>query len=554
MANKKNKNPQQKKSLIKSTLTLSLMTLLSRVMGLVREMTKARFLGTSASADAFGIAFMIPNLFRRLFAENSISVAFIPTFTGYLKAGDSKENHEATQDFVSATLTLVSFLTAVVTVLGMVASPIVVRLFYKGGTDLAIIRETTLLTRLMFPYLFVISVAAFLQGMLNGCRIFAPSGFTPVVFNAIVIAITYTLTPQLAARSSLPQEVLAARAMSFGVLTGGCFQVLFQWPFVRRTGFKTVLTTLTNAFLNKGTRRVVMLVAPTIVGMAAYQVNDLVSTAIAGRLGTGTVSSLQYSLRLQELILGIFAVSIGTVILPDLSGLAKERNWGDFNSMLKSAIKVIALITIPTTFFAFFCAKDIIALIYRSHSFTQKSVLQTLSVFRFHILGLFFIAANRVITPAFYAQEDTKRPTLAGILCFAVNMVLAFVFSIFWKGAGVALALSVASFANTLFLFLFMKNSPAIKNSERGALAKMVASLTIYIVRIICFSAIASCPTFFLHNYLVGKFGGSGARLVAFGVPLFLSLLLFAAIGVALLVLFKDESLGVIRGRLRKRG
>lgn len=529
------------------------MTLLSRVMGLVREMTKARFLGTSASADAFGIAFMIPNLFRRLFAENSISVAFIPTFTGYLKAGDSKENHEATQDFVSATLTLVSFLTAAVTVVGMVVTPFVVRIFYKGDVDASILRETTLLTRLMFPYLFVISVAAFLQGMLNGCRIFAPSGFTPVVFNALVIIITYTLTPQLAARSSLPQEVLAARAMSFGVLTGGCFQVLFQWPFVRRTGFKTVLTTLANAFLNKGTRRVVMLVAPTIVGMAAYQVNDLVSTAIAGRLGTGTVSSLQYSLRLQELILGIFAVSIGTVILPDLSGLAKEKKWGEFNSMLTTSVKVIALITIPVTFFAFVCAKDIIALVYRSHSFTTQSVMQTFSVFRFHILGLFFIAANRVITPAFYAQEDTRRPTLAGILCFAVNMVLALVFSLFWKGGGIALALSVASFANTVFLLLFMKNSPSIKSSPKGALKTLIVSILIYIVRLVCLSAIAICPTYFLHNFLAQKFSSHSLRLVAFGLPLFLSLALFAAIGVLLLVAFKDESLAVVMAKLKRK-
>lgn len=547
-----------KKSLLKSTLILSAMTLLSRIMGLVREMTKARFLGTSTAADAFGIAFMIPNLFRRLFAENSISVAFIPTFTGFLKKEEASNKtsldaeHAKTQEFVSSTLTLVSFLTACVTILGMVATPLVVRIFYKGNVDKAIITETAFLTRLMFPYLFVISVAAFLQGILNGKKIFAPSGFTPVIFNAIVIGVTYTLTPQLAARSNLPEEVLAARAMSFGVLTGGCFQVLFQAPFVRKTGYKTTLTTLHKAFSNPGTKKVVSLVAPTIIGMAAYQVNDLVSTAIAGRLGTGAVSSLQYSLRLQELILGIFAVSIGTVILPDLSGAAKDRDWEAFNKMLIQAIKVIVVITIPVTVFSYITGKNIITLIYKSRNFTDKSVTQTLLAFRYHILGLAFIAANRVITPAFYAQENSMLPTLAGVLCFAVNIVLAFVLSPILGSGGIALALSAASLANTVFLFVFMRRMSSIKGGTSG-IFPLIKSILVYLLRIASFSAIAGCPTFFLYNVLVARFASHTNRLLSAGVPLLASLLIFATIGVALLVIFKDECVSVLLKKFKKQ-
>ena len=209
-----------KKSLLKSGFVLSIMTLASRIMGLVREMTKAAFLGTSAYADAFGIAFMIPNLFRRLFAENSISVAFIPTFRGYIEEENQakgkeqkKQLHKDTQDFISSTLTLVSFLTACICILGIIFARFIVPLFYGKDFDASISAETTLLTRIMFPYLFVISAAAFLQGILNGCGIFAPSGFTPVLFNAIVVAITYILTPQLAQTpmgSNLSQEALAA--------------------------------------------------------------------------------------------------------------------------------------------------------------------------------------------------------------------------------------------------------------------------------------------------------------------------------------------------------
>ena len=378
-----------KKSIIKAGLTLSVMTLASRIMGLLREMTKAAFLGTSGYADAFGIAFMIPNLFRRLFAENAISVAFIPTFKGYLEEDTNSETHAETQLFISSSLTLVSFLTAVITVIGIAITPLIVPLFYSKGTDAAFVAETIFLTRIMFPYLFVISAAAFLQGILNGSKIFAPSGFTPVLFNAIVIAVTYFLTPQLPNPHNLPQEAQAARAMSFGVLTGGCFQALFQWPFVKSTGWKTTLTSLKNAFTNPGTRKVVALIVPTIIGMAAYQLNDLVSSALAGKIETGTVSSLQYSLRLQELILGIFAVSIGTVILPDLSGLAKNQKWDEFNSMLMQAIKIIALITIPVTFYSLISGKEIISLLYKTRRFNDESVALTLKAFRFHIAGLF---------------------------------------------------------------------------------------------------------------------------------------------------------------------
>ena len=230
------------KSIVRSGLVLTLMTFASRIMGLVREMTKASFLGTSMYADAFATAFMIPNLLRRLFAENAISVAFIPTFKKYLAKGDSEDNRSETQEFLKATFTLVSFLTACVVVLGIIITPYLVPVFCKKPVDptaadyalqlqawLLKKDEITILTRIMFPYLFVISIAAFFQGILNGCKIFAPSGFTPVLFNGIVILGTYVLSPFTAN---------PARAMSIGVIAGGCIQALFQWPFIYKTGWK----------------------------------------------------------------------------------------------------------------------------------------------------------------------------------------------------------------------------------------------------------------------------------------------------------------------------
>lgn len=539
----------KKKSLLKSGLVLSLMTFASRIMGLVREMTKAAFLGTSAYADAFGIAFMIPNLFRRLFAENAISVAFIPTFRGYLEEDSSDEKHAETQLFVSSTLTLVSFLTAIVTVVGILLSRFIVPFFFKENTDAAILAEASLLTKIMFPYLFVISIAAFFQGILNGCNIFAPSGFTPVLFNGIVVFVTYLLTPILDNPNNLPQEALAARAMSFGVITGGCMQALFQWPFVKNTGWKTTLTGLKDAFTNPGTRKVISLIVPTIIGMAAYQLNDVVSTALAGNVGTGTVSSLQYSLRLQELILGIFAVSIGTVILPDLSGLAKKKMWTEFNDMLTQAIKIIALICIPVTFYSLVCGEDLISLVYKTKSFDENSVAMTLAVFRFHIVGLFFIAVNRIISPAFYAQGNTKLPTLAGIICFGVNILLALVLSLFMKGDGIALALTVASLVNTIFLFIFMKKMECM---DALAIAK---KMIVFVIRMVCFSVIAATPIKFLRPLFLNLFAGH-SRIISYGLPVCLCGAIFGITGVILLFLFRDETaiamVSKVKGRIKR--
>lgn len=544
-----NTEKQSKKSLVKSGLLLSLMTFASRIMGLIREMTKASFLGTSMHADAFTTAFMIPNLLRRLFAENAVSVAFIPTFKKYLAKGDDEENRSETQEFLKATFTLVSFLTACVVVVGIIITPLIVPLFCKKPADpnaadyamqlkawLLKKDEISILTRIMFPYLFVISIAAFFQGILNGCKIFAPSGFTPVLFNGIVILATYLLSPF----TSNP-----ARAMSIGVIAGGCIQALFQWPFVHQTGWKICFTSLKKTFSNPGTKQVIALILPTIVGMAAYQLNDVVSTALANRTGEGIASSLQYSIRLQELILGIFAVSIGTVILPDLSGLANSKKWDDFNKMLLQAIKIMTLISIPVTAYSLISGKEIISLLYKSKSFDDESVRLTLGAFRFHIAGLLFIALNRIISPAFYAQGNTKLPTLAGIISFGANIILALILSIFMKGNGIALALSLASLLNTIFLFIFMKKMNSIE------VGKVLKGTLLYTLRIIILSVIAAIPTYFIHNLLVKMFS-DGGRLLGFGMPVVLSAIVFAIIGVLELIITRDELVKVILKKVKR--
>ena len=539
---------KKSKSIVKSGLLLTLMTFASRIMGLVREMTKASFLGTGLFADSFSVAFMLPNLFRKLFAENAISVAFIPTFKDYLAQEDTLENKKTTQEFLNATLTLVTFLTACVVSLGIIFAPFIIPIFCKAPDPdvadyaakmeyyLLEFNETTVLTRIMFPYLFLISVAAFFQGVLNTCGIFAPSGFTPVMFNGLVVLTTYILAPH----TSNP-----ARAMAIGTLFGGSVQAVFQWPFVRKTGWKTGLTSLKKAFTNPGTRKVMGLLAPTIVGIAAYQLNDTVSTALAKHVGPGIASSLQYSIRLQELILGIFAVSIGTVILPDLSGFANKKDWTQFNTMLLQAIKIMTLISIPITAYSLISGRELISLLYKRNQFDDNSVAMTLGIFRFHIAGLLFIALNRIMAPAFYAQKKPKLPTIAGLINFGSNILLVFILSKPMGGNGIALALSLASLLNTVFLFIFMKKMESI---EVGRLAR---GTLIYALKMCVLSVIAAVPTYFVHNALTGLFEGHGS-LIAYGAPVVISALLFAIIGVLELVITRDEVISVILKKVRK--
>jgi putative peptidoglycan lipid II flippase len=187
---------------------------------------------------------------------------------------------------------------------------------------------------------------------------------------------------------------------------------------------------------------------------------------MATRAGEGISSSLGFSLRLQELILGIFAVTIGTVILPDMSGLAAQEKWEDFNKMLLQAIKIMIVISIPVTAYSLITGREIITLVYKNNMFDEKSVALTLGEFRFHIAGLVFIALNRIIGPAFYAQKNSKLPTLAGIICFGSNILLVLILVKPFGGNGIACALSIASLINTIFLFIFMKKLGTIQPAQ----------------------------------------------------------------------------------------
>ncbi len=515
------------KKMIRDAGVLSVLTMISRVLGLVREMTKARFLGTGMLGDAFTVAFIIPNFMRRLFAEGSVSVAFIPTFKGYLHEDDRK----ATEEFLSASLTVLTILVSSIVALGIVFAPWIVKAF---GSDPS---ETAILTRIMFPFLALVSFAALLQGILNSYGIFAPSGFAPILFNLCFIIVPWMV-------SSLTAN--PARAMAIGVVAGGFAQALCQLPAVLKTGSKFGFIAPRKAFKNAGMRKVFMLIAPTILGMAAYQINDLVSTAFASRAGLGTASSLQYSLRLQELILGVFAVSAGTVLLPSLADAVKESNWLAYSSRLGRTLQSIFLATIPVTVFSMIANTEIVTLLFKWGSFSEESVRLTASAFFWHQTGLSFIAANRIIAPAFYARSDTKTPTFAGIASFAVNIALVMLLSYPFKGPGIALALSLSSLVNTILLVTML-----IRTKTAG-IAEEFAKSARYALKLLVFSIASGAVILALRVPLLSLFAGRG-RLVSAGLPLIIMTLLYAGFGIAMLALSKDPlALSIVKA-VRKR-
>lgn len=510
------------KDVVRNSGKLAALTFVSRLLGLIRDLTRAALMGTSRLGEAFTVAFNIPNLFRKLFAEGSVSAAFIPTFKGYLRAGDKEEIRE----FLSAIFTVLFILVTALTAAGMVLSDLIVRAYHSDPA------ETSLLTRWMFPYLAFVSFAALFQGILNSVNVFTPTGIAPILFNLCFIFLPMALTP------FLPDP---AKAMAIAVAVGGLLQALCQLPSVRKAGFRFGFMDPRKAFRHPGTRKVMGLIAPTVIGTAAYELNSYVSVSLAS--GVDAATALSFSLRLQELVLGMFVVSIGTVILPLLSSQAKAGDWKAFNERLMSSLKAVALFTLPIAGFCMIEGRDIVALLFKSGHFDDASVEVTAGAFFFHMLGLFFIGCNRIIPTSFFAREDTKSPTWAGIASFVVNILCALLLAAPLKGRGIALALSIASAVDTAILSVLLLRR---KETDRRAFG----AAWLYALRMVAFSLLAALPVLLLSKPVHALFSSlSASRFVANGAPLLCLALVFGVAGILLLVLTRDPNLKVLTGR-----
>ncbi len=521
-------------AMLRESGKLSLLTMVSRILGLLRETTRARLLGTGSFGEAFSVAFSAPNLFRKLLAEGAMSVAFIPTMKTYFTEADDKK----TRDFLSATFSVLTVCVLLVVAAGMSGAVFLTRAYSGVGLKQVLdVGETAILMRMMFPFLALVALAAFFQGILNAHGIFSPSAYGPILFN-----LCFLVVPVFISRF-FPNP---ARAMAVGVLVGGFAQAVCQLPFVLRLGKRFGFVAPWIALRNPGMKRILLLLAPTIVGTAAYELNAFISTGLAS--GVGAATSLQYSLRLQELILGVFVVSISTVLLPELSGLAVLEDWVLFVDRFRKSLESIILVTVPIMVFSILERFDIVALLFQSGKFTAESVKITASAFLFHSLGLVFIAANRIITPVFYSRKDSRNPTWAGLVAVGVNTLCAWLFSLFMGGSGIAFALTLASIVNCGILVLMM-----LRMKLPGMGHALLSSLG-YACKLLVFSAIAGLPLLLLRSPLQSWLGSHSSRFVFAGVPLVISTLIYGTLGVGLLILTRDPIARFLVSSFRRRG
>jgi len=409
-------------------------TLLSRIFGFVRDVVIAWFFGAGLSADAFFVAFRIPNLLRRLFAEGSLTVAFIPVFTGYLKNQGEGEAF----DLARSALRSLAVLLIVVTTFGILLSPLIVRIIAPGFLGSPNKFELTVsLTRIMFPYVFFICLVALCMGILNTLGHFAAPALAPVFLNIAMIGSVFFISPHM---------IHPVKGLAIGVLIGGALQLVLQIPFFVKKGFYF----WKNAELyHPGLKRIGTLMLPMVFGAAVYQINILVGTLLASLLPEGSVSYLYYADRLVQFPLGIFAVAIATAVLPSLSRQAVEKDFQALNDTFAHALNLVFFITIPAMVGLILLREPIVALLFKRGAFDAETTRLTAYALLYYAIGLWAFSAIRIVVSTFYALQDTKTPVKMAVISISVNIVLGIILmrTPLLHG-GLALATSMASILN----------------------------------------------------------------------------------------------------------
>ncbi|MDP6536175.1 MAG: murein biosynthesis integral membrane protein MurJ [Gammaproteobacteria bacterium] len=410
------------------------MTMVSRVLGLTRDVVIARIFGTSDGADAFFLANKIPNFMRRLFAEGAFNQAFVPVLAEYRTRKSLLEVHGLVNAVAAS---LGGFLLLVTLVVIMAAPFIAVPLAYGFTDEPAKFALFVEMLRITFPYLLLISMTALCSAVLNTYGRFAVPAFTPALLNVSLIGSAFLLAPYM----RVPELALA-----WGVLIAGFAQLLFQLPFLARIQLVPVPK---RDKLHEGVARIKKLMVPALFGVSVSQINLLLDTLIASLLVSGSVSWLYFSDRLMELPLGTFGIAIAIVVLPSLSRRHAEQSMQEFSETLDWAFRLVCLIAVPATLALILIAEPLLVTLFQNDNFTQTDVVQASLSLRAYALGLLAFMAIKIFAPGYYARQDTATPVRIGIIAMTTNMVLNIVF--YLNGLahfGLALATSLAAFVN----------------------------------------------------------------------------------------------------------
>ncbi|TOA17929.1 murein biosynthesis integral membrane protein MurJ [Vibrio parahaemolyticus] len=433
------------KRLLKSGMIVSAMTLISRVLGLVRDVVVANLMGAGASADVFFFANKIPNFLRRLFAEGAFSQAFVPVLTENHAQGDM----DKTRELIARAAGTLGVIVSIVTVLGVLGSGVVTALFgfgwfldwMHGGPAAEKFELASLMLKITFPYLWFITFVALSGAILNTLGKFAVSSFTPVFLNVMIILAAWFISPQM----SQPEIGLA-----IGVFLGGWVQFLFQIPFLIKAG---VMVKPKWGWRDPGVVKIRTLMIPALFGVSVSQINLLFDTFIASFLQTGSISWLYYSDRLLEFPLGLFGIAIATVILPALSRKHVDSQSEGFAHTMDWGVRMVTLLGIPAMLGLMALAKPMLMVLFMRGEFSPQDVHQASLSLLAYASGLLNFMLIKVLAPGYYSRQDTKTPVKYGIIAMVTNMVFNTIFAYFYGYVGLAIATALSAFVNMALLY-----------------------------------------------------------------------------------------------------
>ncbi len=433
------------KRLLKSGMIVSAMTLISRVLGLVRDVVVANLMGAGASADVFFFANKIPNFLRRLFAEGAFSQAFVPVLTEYHASGDM----DKTRQLIARAAGTLGVIVSIVTLLGVLGSGVVTALFgfgwfldwMNGGPSAEKFELASFMLKITFPYLWFITFVALSGAILNTMGKFAVSSFTPVFLNVMIILSAWFIAPQL----SQPEIGLA-----IGVFLGGLVQFLFQLPFLIKAG---VMVKPQWGWRDPGVVKIRTLMIPALFGVSVSQINLLFDTFIASFLQTGSISWLYYSDRLLEFPLGLFGIAIATVILPALSRKHVDAQSHGFAHTMDWGVRMVTLLGIPAMLGLMVLAKPMLMVLFMRGEFSPQDVQFSSMSLVAYASGLLNFMLIKVLAPGYYSRQDTKTPVKYGIIAMVTNMVFNAIFAWFYGYVGLAIATALSAFVNMSLLY-----------------------------------------------------------------------------------------------------
>lgn len=433
------------KRLLKSGMIVSAMTLISRVLGLVRDVVVANLMGAGASADVFFFANKIPNFLRRLFAEGAFSQAFVPVLTESHAQGDM----DKTRELIARAAGTLGVIVSIVTILGVLGSGVVTALFgfgwfldwMHGGPAAEKFELASVMLKITFPYLWFITFVALSGAILNTLGKFAVSSFTPVFLNVMIILAAWFISPQI----SQPEIGLA-----IGVLLGGLVQFLFQIPFLIKAG---VMVKPKWGWRDPGVVKIRTLMIPALFGVSVSQINLLFDTFIASFLQTGSISWLYYSDRLLEFPLGLFGIAIATVILPALSRKHVDAHSEGFAHTMDWGVRMVTLLGIPAMLGLMVLAKPMLMVLFMRGEFSPQDVHQASLSLLAYASGLLNFMLIKVLAPGYYSRQDTKTPVKYGIIAMVTNMVFNAIFAYFYGYVGLAIATALSAFVNMALLY-----------------------------------------------------------------------------------------------------